>query len=126
MLLVPRQLRRYGMTGDVPYYGGLLSPAQAYAASHPGAPRPAGVPTNEALLHSSNVVPGGTKNLVALAPPGQAAAINTAMGSSAAPVPAAAAGGNRASDDAAALQQLLTSGVISGAEYDQLRARVLR
>jgi hypothetical protein len=23
------------MTGDVPYYGGRLSPAQAYAASHP-------------------------------------------------------------------------------------------
>ena len=38
MLLVPRQLRRAGMTGDVPYYGGRLSPAQAYAASHPGRP----------------------------------------------------------------------------------------
>ena len=38
MLLVPRQLRRAGMTGDVPYYGGRLSPAQAYAASHPGPP----------------------------------------------------------------------------------------
>jgi hypothetical protein len=24
-----------GMTGNVPYYGGRLSPAQAYAASHP-------------------------------------------------------------------------------------------
>ena len=49
MLLVPRQLRRAGMTGDVPYYGGRLSPAQAYAASHPSgrrapaqAPAPAG------------------------------------------------------------------------------------
>jgi hypothetical protein len=39
MLLVPRQLLRVGMTGDVPYYGGRLTPAQAYAASHPG-PRP--------------------------------------------------------------------------------------
>ncbi|MFL6128961.1 MAG: SHOCT domain-containing protein [Mycobacteriales bacterium] len=38
MLLVPRRLRRAGMTGDVPYYGGRLSPAQAYAASHPSAP----------------------------------------------------------------------------------------
>ena len=38
MLLVPRQLRRAGMTGDVPYYGGRFSPAQAYAASHPGPP----------------------------------------------------------------------------------------
>jgi len=35
MLLVPRQLQRVGMTGDVPYYGGRFSPAQAYAASHP-------------------------------------------------------------------------------------------
>ena len=35
MLLVPRQLARAGMTGDVPYYGGRFSPAQAYAASHP-------------------------------------------------------------------------------------------
>jgi hypothetical protein len=41
MLLVPRQLRRAGITGDVPYYGGRFTPAQAYAASHPagaGAP----------------------------------------------------------------------------------------
>jgi hypothetical protein len=35
MLLVPRQLVRAAMTGDVPCYGGRLSPAQAYAASHP-------------------------------------------------------------------------------------------
>ena len=35
MLLVPRQLKRAGMTGDVPYYGGRFTPAQAYAASHP-------------------------------------------------------------------------------------------
>jgi hypothetical protein len=41
MLLVPRQLRRAGMTGDVPYYGGRLSPAQAYAASHPSVHPPA-------------------------------------------------------------------------------------
>ncbi|GAA4601209.1 hypothetical protein BJY16_003805 [Actinoplanes octamycinicus] len=40
MLLVPRQLRRSGMTGDVPYYGGRFTPAQAYAASHPARPRP--------------------------------------------------------------------------------------
>jgi Short C-terminal domain len=37
MLLVPRQLRRMGMTGNVPYYGGRFTPAQAYAASHPSA-----------------------------------------------------------------------------------------
>ena len=33
MLLVPRQLRRAGMTGDVPYYGGRLTPAHASAIS---------------------------------------------------------------------------------------------
>ena len=40
MLLVPRQLRRAGITGDVPYYGGRFTPAQAYAASHRAAPPP--------------------------------------------------------------------------------------
>lgn len=40
MLLVPRELQRVGMTGNVPYYGGRLSPAQAYAASHPAPPAP--------------------------------------------------------------------------------------
>ena len=40
MLLVPRQLRRAGLTGDVPYYGGRFTPAQAYAASHPRPPPP--------------------------------------------------------------------------------------
>jgi hypothetical protein len=28
------------MTGNVPYYGGRLSPAQAYAVSHPQPPPP--------------------------------------------------------------------------------------
>ena len=40
MLLVPRQLRRAGITGDVPYYGGRFTPAQAYAASHPTSASP--------------------------------------------------------------------------------------
>ena len=35
VVLVPRQLRMTGMTGNVPFYGGRMSPAQAYAASHP-------------------------------------------------------------------------------------------
>lgn len=43
MLLVPRQLQRSGMTGSVPYYGGRLTPAQAYAASHPSQPVPTSV-----------------------------------------------------------------------------------
>ncbi len=39
MRLVPRQLRRSGMTGNVPYYGGRLTPDQVYAIEHPpGAP----------------------------------------------------------------------------------------
>jgi hypothetical protein len=37
-----------GMTGNVPYYGGRFTPAQAFAASHqtrpPPAPRPAPPP----------------------------------------------------------------------------------
>jgi hypothetical protein len=40
VLLVPRQLRITGMTGNVPYYGGRFTPAQAYAASHPPPPPP--------------------------------------------------------------------------------------
>jgi hypothetical protein len=55
MRLVPRQLRRSGMTGNVPYYGGRFTPAQAWAASHPTGP-PAGRrqdrrDTEEALRH---------------------------------------------------------------------------
>ncbi|MFI5897837.1 SHOCT domain-containing protein [Actinoplanes sp. NPDC051513] len=51
MLLVPKQLRRSGMTGDVPYYGGRLSPAQAYAASHTPRrrPQPAATPGADPL-----------------------------------------------------------------------------
>jgi hypothetical protein len=44
MLLVPKQLRRAGMTGNVPYYGGRFTPAQAYAAAHPSGGRPGTVP----------------------------------------------------------------------------------
>jgi hypothetical protein len=40
VVLVPRQLRFTGMTGNVPYYGGRFTPAQAYAAAHPSAPPP--------------------------------------------------------------------------------------
>ena len=84
MLLVPRQLRRAGITGDVPYYGGRFTPAQAYAASHPTPAPP---------------------------PP---------------PPPARPAGGAASSDPLAALAHLLDTGVISRAEYDELRARVPR
>jgi hypothetical protein len=33
-----------GMTGNVPYYGGRFTPAQAYAASHPRTPPPSPPP----------------------------------------------------------------------------------
>ena len=48
MRLVPRQLQRAGMTGNVPYYGGRFSPAQAYAASHPTPPPPRPAPPRPA------------------------------------------------------------------------------
>ena len=88
MLLVPRQLRRAGLTGDVPYYGGRFTPAQAYAASHP---RPAAAPP-------------------APPPPGP-------------PPPSSSA---PRTDPVAALAHLLDTGVITRAEYDELRARVPR
>lgn len=74
MLLVPKQLARAGMTGNVPYYGGRFTPAQAYAASHP-LPRPA-------ARQEADLLP--------------------------------------------ALQHLRDAGVISGDEYQELRARVTR
>jgi hypothetical protein len=57
MLLVPRQLQRAGMTGDVPYYGGRFTPEQAYVASHPAhqhpsRPRPRPAAGDSAETHS--------------------------------------------------------------------------
>jgi hypothetical protein len=98
MLLVPRQLRRSGMTGSVPYYGGRFTPAQAWAAAHPSAPpggRPAeapGVSTGRAPL------PGGRTE------------------------PPASSGG----DTKAALRHLLESGVLTAKEYDELLTRAGR
>ena len=43
MRLAPPQLQRRGMTGNVPYYGGRLTPGQIHALSHPQRP-PAVVP----------------------------------------------------------------------------------
>ena len=63
MLLVPRQLLRSGMTGNVPYYGGRFTPAQALAAAHPTrpAPRPpaaapAGVPARARVREAATVL----------------------------------------------------------------------
>jgi len=53
MLLVPRQLQRAGMTGDVPYYGGRFTPEQAYAAAHPARSHPARPQTRPAVRDSA-------------------------------------------------------------------------
>jgi hypothetical protein len=84
MLLVPRQLRRYGMTGDVPYYGGRLTPAHINAITHPSRP-PAGPPVGPP---------------VGLPPPPSAVS--------------------------EALRVLLDAGVITSAEFEELRSRRAR
>ena len=97
MLLVPKQLQRVGMTGSVSYYGGRLTPAQAYAASHPSAPPP---------TFADPMTTGGA--FVRAPVPAQG------TDSPAPPKP----------DAQLALQQLLDAGVITQAEFQQLRARV--
>ena len=88
MRLVPRQLQRAGMTGSVPYYGGRLGPAQAYAVSH------------------------------------QAEAAAAPVAQAAPPAPGPRAGD--LTDKLTTLQQLLDDGVITEAEFGELRARVLQ
>lgn len=97
MLLVPKQLKRVGMTGSVAYYGGRLTPAQAYAASHPSVP-----------------------------PPTFADPMTTGGGFVRAPVPAQGPNfpAQPKPDTQLALQQLLDAGVITQTEFQQLRARV--
>ena|SRR5215210_3092253 len=98
MLLVPRQLLRSGMTGNVPYYGGRFTPAQAYAASHPSAPSAPEVAPDAAGMFGVAGVPAAD------------------------PVKSP----ETRADSQAALQHLLSTGVITQAEYDQLQARVAR
>jgi hypothetical protein len=102
MLLVPKQLRRAGMTGNVPYYGGRFTPAQAYAASHPGW-QPGSGPT----------LAGGTGPLV-----------RTAMPEGKPPAPPVPA--RDPADALLAMQHLLDTGVITPEEYEGLRTRVGR
>ena len=98
MLLVPRQLLRAGMTGNVPYYGGRFTPAQAYAASHPhGQPPPALSPVVGGRVDPGRAVPASH-------PP---------------PDPP-----EKPTDKLDALKQLLDSGVITCTEYEELRNRV--
>ena len=97
MRLVPRQLQRAGMTGNVPYYGGRFSPAQAYAAAHPsGQPPQPGLPVAGA----------------------------TAEAAGRPPVPPTTGAGSQA-DTLAAMQHLLDNGVITTEEYAEMRARVV-
>lgn len=50
MLLAPRQLRRHGMTGAVPYYGGRLTPAHVQGIREQARQgRPASDPVLDAL-----------------------------------------------------------------------------
>lgn len=88
MLLVPKQLRRAGMTGNVPYYGGRLTPAQAYAASHAYHPQAPVAQTGRHAVPTTQPVPTGSASALE------------------------------------ALQHLLDTGVITPAEYQELRARV--
>ena len=101
MLLVPKQLQRVGMTGMVPYYGGRLSPAQAYAASHPSASPP---------NFANPVTTGGA--FVRASVPMSGQSVQPTSG----PQP----------DTQLALQHLLEAGVITQVEFQQLRARVTR
>lgn len=103
MRLVPRQLQRSGMTGSVPYYGGRLSPAQAYAASHPtqGGPPP-GVPAYSGRMS-----------------PAQTTAVTQYPG----PTPDATAPPNP-SEDLEAVRRLAASGVITAEELAAIERRM--
>jgi hypothetical protein len=96
MLLVPKQLQRVGMTGNVPYYGGRFTPAQAYGASHPTAPPPsfADPMTGGAFVRAP--VPSQGTDYPPQAQP----------------------------DARLALQHLLDTGVITQTEFQELSARV--
>jgi hypothetical protein len=100
MRLVPRQLQRAGMTGNVPYYGGRFSPAQAYAAAHPSVP---GFPVPGLTAATSGRPP--------VPPAGPA-------------VPPASRPESQA-DPLTALQHLLDTGVITTREYAEMRARLV-
>ena len=106
MLLVPRQLRRAGMTGDVPYYGGRFSPSQAYALSHPGPPPPSVATAVDAAGRSARP-PTPARSTPPSTPPSPPPSTSSSPG-----------------DTLASLRHLLDSGVISADEYEQLRARV--
>jgi hypothetical protein len=104
MLLVPKQLRRNGMTGNVPYYGGRLTPAQAYAASHRSRPQPRPQPQSQSQFQSQFQLQFQPQPQPAVQRPPQSSAAHVLN----------------------LLQQLLDSGVITPKEHQELRARVTR
>ena len=117
MLLVPRQLRRVGMTGAVPYYGGRFSPAQAYAASHPTAPPPALADPMTSGAFVRGAVPTPSQPTPSQPTPSQPTTSQPAGAGS----PAQTSG-----DPQLALQQLFDAGVITSEEFQQLSSRVTR
>ncbi|GAB3048477.1 hypothetical protein GCM10027053_03410 [Intrasporangium mesophilum] len=114
MILVPRQLQRVGITGDVPYYGGRFTAEQAYAAAHPytGGPGPRATPRFGARPRppAPPASPPGQPPLSSLPPPSGP--------------PVSAARTSPAPDALASLQHLLDAGVITQDEFVQLRNRV--
>src|SRR4051794_21508718 len=101
MLLVPRQLRRSGMTGSAPYYGGRLTPTHIQGLPRPRRPAPP----------PGSPVPGGPP--VPGPPPGARSDVRPPL-----PGPAVTPGGI-----SAALEYLLNAHVITRAEFEALRAR---
>jgi hypothetical protein len=49
-----------GMTGNVPYYGGRMTPAQAYAASHPTRPPSPSRPPSRPAPAANAAAPSST------------------------------------------------------------------
>lgn len=123
MRLVPRQLQRAGMTGNVPYYGGRLSPGQAYAASHAGQAAPPGVPQ-----YSGRMNPPQT--MAVAHPPaergtlGSPGAAPTDAGGAPGPAAPGAVGPAQPTDDLAAVRRLAAAGVITAAELAAIEARI--
>jgi hypothetical protein len=107
MRLVPKQLQRSGMTGNVPYYGGRFTPAQAHAAAHPAAPPPAA----SNVVMTPNLMPMPAVNPTPMGTPG-------AVGAPGAPPARSAA------DDLAALQRLADAGLLTPDEVAAVRARI--
>jgi hypothetical protein len=90
------------MTGNVPYYGGRFTPAQAYGASHPTAPPPAFAdPMTGGAFVRAPVPARGTDS------------------------PAKTSPAKSQPDTQLALQHLLDAGVITQAEFQELRSRVI-